>query len=304
MRHKRFLLILTIIAAVLMTGCGGDSGQQSDTTEVTTGSPAAAQDENAGKVASAEDMVEPEDVVEEGMEPIYGSSLIDGVYDVVVDSSSSMFHITSCQLTVADGQMTATMTMGGTGYLYVYMGTGEEAVAAGEDTYIPFVENADGAHTFTVPVEALDAGIHCTAFSKKKEMWYDRVLLFRADSLPLEAFGEDVVTNLELADGVYTVDVSLSGGSGKATVSSPATLTVTDGTIIAAIIWSSPNYDFMTVDGEKYLPVNTEGNSTFEIPVLGFDYNMPVTADTTAMSQPYEIEYTLYFDSSSVKPAE
>ena len=36
-----------------------------------------------------------------------------------------MFKITSCTLTVKDGAMTAKMTMGGTGYLYVYMGTGE-----------------------------------------------------------------------------------------------------------------------------------------------------------------------------------
>ena len=31
-----------------------------------------------------------------------------------------MFKITSCTLTVKDGAMTAKMTMGGTGYLYVY----------------------------------------------------------------------------------------------------------------------------------------------------------------------------------------
>ncbi len=36
-----------------------------------------------------------------------------------------MFDITACELTVEGGKMTATMHMGGKGYLYVYMGTGE-----------------------------------------------------------------------------------------------------------------------------------------------------------------------------------
>jgi len=54
------------------------------------------------------------------------------------------------------------------------------------------------------------------------------------------------------------------------------------------------------VDGEKYLPVNTEGNSVFEIPVAALDTALAVTADTTAMSTPHEIEYTLTFDSASL----
>ena len=60
----------------------------------------------------------------------------DGTYDVTVDSSSNMFNVTACELTVKNGEMTAKMHMGGTGYLYVYMGTGEEAAAAEEaDTF-------------------------------------------------------------------------------------------------------------------------------------------------------------------------
>ena len=57
----------------------------------------------------------------------------------------------------------------------------------------------------------------------------------------------------------------------------------------------------MKVEDVRYDLINTEGNSTFEIPVLGFDYKMPVLADTTAMSVPHEIEYTLYFDSASLQ---
>lgn len=259
------------------------------------------------QVAAAEDMVTPEEVVEEGMEPIYGDSIKDGVYDVVVDSSSSMFKIESCQLTVTDGKMSAVMTMSGTGYLYLYMGTAEEAAVSGETDYISVVENAEGQHTFEVPVEALDAGIDCAAFSKRKEMWYDRVLCFRADSLPVDAIADGVMTTVEslgLEDGEYTVEVSLEGGSGKASVSSPAQLIVENGQAYAVIVWSSSNYDYMKVDDVQYNTANQEiglqGNSAFKIPVSGFDWKIAVKADTTAMSEPHEIDYTLYFDSGTI----
>lgn len=98
-----------------------------------------------------------------------------------------------------------------------------------------------------------------------------------------------------LSDGEYTVSVELSGGTGKASITSPATMRVTDGKAYVRIEWSSANYDYMLVESEKYLPVNDGGNSVFEIPVLAFDEPVTVIADTTAMSRPHEIEYTLIF---------
>ena len=105
---------------------------------------------------------------------------------------------------------------------------------------------------------------------------------------------------IDLADGTYEIAVTMSGGSGKASISSPTVMTVQDGLVTARIIFSSPNYDYMKVGEETFYPVNTEGNSTFEIPVTVFDGEMQVIADTTAMSTPHEITYTLYFDSSSL----
>lgn len=104
-----------------------------------------------------------------------------------------------------------------------------------------------------------------------------------------------------LADGKYEIEVTLSGGSGRATVDSPCELTVSGGQMTARIEWSSPNYDYMLVDGEKYLPVNTEGNSVFQIPVTAFDEPLTVIGDTVAMSTPHEIEYTITFHSDTVK---
>lgn len=244
-------------------------------------------------------------VIPEDMMPVTGSQIKDGTYDIKVDSSSSMFKITSCSLTVENGEMTAVMTMSGQGYLYVFMGKGEDATD--ESKYIPFVENENGEHTFTVPVEALDKGIECSAFSKKKEQWYDRTLLFNASSLPADAFKDGEITSVEslgLADGTYMIDVTLEGGSGKATVQSPAEMIVENGSASAVIIWNSPNYDYMIVDGNKFEFSGDGENAAFTIPVIGFDYKMPVTADTTAMSTPHEIEYTLFFDSSTIKSDE
>jgi len=113
--------------------------------------------------------------------------------------------------------------------------------------------------------------------------------------------GQDESTALE--DGTYTASVTLEGGSGRASVDSPAKLRCEDGKIWATIVWSSPYFDYMKVDGERYEQVNTEGNSTFEIPVAAFDTKLDVVADTVAMSEPHEVAYTLQFDSASLEKA-
>ena len=102
-------------------------------------------------------------------------------------------------------------------------------------------------------------------------------------------------TGWKFQDGTYQMEVELLGGSGRASVTSPAEVEIKDGKAVATLEWSSPNYDYMVVNGEKYLPVNTEGNSVFRIPVEAFDRDITVIADTVAMSTPHEIEYTLNF---------
>ena len=279
------------------TGCNRQSGEPIATMPVTDN--ATQQDLLAG----GDETVTPENIVEHGMTPIDGEMILDGVYDIEVNSSSSMFQIVSCELHVSMGKMTATMTMSGTGYLYLFMGTGEEAIKLSEKNYIAFTENENGEYVFTVPVEALDKGIACSAFSKNKQKWYDRTILFRSDSLPITAFDESLVptvSSLGLEDGEYEIAVILEGGSGRASINSPVKLSIQDGQAIAEIIWSSSNYDYMLVDGEKYISNIINNQSVFEIPVLAFNYKLPVSANTTAMSTPHEINYTLYFDTESL----
>lgn len=316
MKNRKIALLLAAgMLLGLLSACGSETA--SAASGVSNGSEAAEEvaassgeteiaAPKADQVASAGEMTTVEEVVEAGMTPVYASELKDGTYEVEMKSSSSMFKVDRCELQVKDGKMQAVLYMTSQSYLYLYAGTAEEAAAASEEDYIPREEADDGMGSFTLPVEALDAGVSCAAFSKKKEKWYDRTLLFRADSLPAESFLEERGTNaadLMLDDGEYTVDVTLSGGSGRASVESTAKLTVSGGVLTVTIVWSSSNYDYMLVDGVQYDPVNTEGNSVFELPLNTFDTPVAVQADTTAMSQPYLIDYTLTFDSASVASA-
>ncbi len=257
-------------------------------------------------VASPSEMAGIKDVEKPGATPVFPSDIKNGTYEIEVDSSSSMFNITGCTLTVGDNDMSARLQMGGTGYLYIFPGTGEEAVKAGEGEYIPF-EEKDGVHFFTLPVEALDKGIAVSAYSRAKEKWYDRTLLFRSDSIPADALPSlSAVTaaDLKLPDGRYTADVTLEGGSGKAGVKSPAVLDIKGGKITATIEFSSTHYDYVKKNGVRYDRTNKEGNSTFELPVEGFDRQLAIIADTTAMSKPHEIDYTIEFKSGTVKSAD
>ena len=108
-------------------------------------------------------------------------------------------------------------------------------------------------------------------------------------------------TQSGLEDASYMANVTLSGGTGRASVQSPAALRCTSGQFTATIVWSSPNFDYMKVNGVRYDPISAPGsNSAFEIPVAAFDTPLPVIADTVAMSEPHEVEYTLTFDSTSL----
>ena len=297
------LLLAAMLLLALLAGCGGTDVPAEPTAEQETAAEQEpAETAESGGVATAADMTEVQDVVEEGMTPVYAESLKPGVYPVVMESSSSMFKADRCELVVEDGAMQVVLYMSSEAYPWMYAGTAAEAVAAGQPTWVPLTDG-----TFTLPLAALDSGESYAAFSERKQLWYDRTLLFRADSLPTDAFTDGFFTTAEslgLTNGVYSVEVTLYGGTGRASVTSPAELTVTGGVPEAVIEWSSPNYDYMRIGEEIYLPVNTEGNSVFVIPVAWFDRPMPVSADTTAMSEPHEIAYRLVFDSASLQAAD
>jgi len=120
------------------------------------------------------------------------------------------------------------------------------------------------------------------------------------DSKVQNSLSESEAINIDLEDGEYSIDVSMTGGSGKASIVSPTLLVVKKHKAYARLQWSSPNYDYMIVGDTKYLRENKEGNSVFEIPITAMDKDMPVIADTTAMGTPYEVNYILKFTSKSI----
>lgn len=101
---------------------------------------------------------------------------------------------------------------------------------------------------------------------------------------------------------------SFSGGTGKVTITCPeVTINSQTGSRVsgaekeknteAVLVFSSPHYEWVKSDGIEYLPDNTEESnretSIFTIPVL-LDEEMKISALTTAMSEPHEIEYTIF----------
>ncbi len=140
-------------------------------------------------IAGADERIAVEEVGWEGMEAVKPEDLAEGTYkNITVDSSSAMFRIIDCDITVAEGAITAVVTLSGSGYSKLFMGTGAEAVELPEDAYVPYVEDENGKYTFTVPVAALDQELECTSWSVRKEKWYDHQVVFESDQLPDEAF--------------------------------------------------------------------------------------------------------------------
>lgn len=232
-----------------------------------------------------------------GLLPLLAKDIEEGSYEIETASSSSMFKIEKTVLYVKDNAMTADITLSGKGYSNVTMlsAADSEGLTSLEGTTAAV--GKDGKYVFTLPVQSLNTELVCSAFSKKKQKWYERRVVFYSEKIPAENLFVTpyVMQKCGLKDGSYTISVKLAGGSGKASVKSPALMRVKDGIPLARIEWSSPNYDYMILNGKKILPLANEQNSVFELPVLVFDKAMSVFADTTAMSTPHEILYQLEF---------
>ena len=271
MSRKRIIfaaLILIMVLMLAMTGCGGSGDQQS-------------------------------------------SGLDNGTYVATFKTDNSMFHVNEANndkgiLTVEDGQMTIHVSLASKNIINLYPGLAEDAAKDGAVLLEPSTDKVvysdgyeDEVYGFDIPVPALDEEFDCALLGTKGK-WYDHKVVVsdpvKGDDIHAEDAAEAetegaVETSLEPGD--YKVELTLEGGSGRATVESPAELKVENGSAILTVIWSSPYYDYMIVDGEKYLPVNEEGNSTFEIPVKVFNEPFDIIGDTVAMSEPHEVEYKL-----------
>lgn len=274
---KKFLSVVCAgVLAAALTAC--------------TAAPAASQSAAASSAASVQAQSAP--------------ALADGVYQASFSTDSSMFHANeACDgkgvLTVQNGQMSIYVTLAGKGIVNLFPGTAEDAQKPGAEWLQPTLETVhysdgttDEANAFLIPVPYLDEEFD-VALVGKKGTWYDHKVSVSNPQLLADDTAESEVP----ADGSYTVEAVLQGGSGKASVQSPARLTVENGAMTATVIWSSKNYDLMIVNGQEYTPTYENELSCFTIPVSALGTPLPVQAETTAMSQPHMIDYTLTFSS-------
>ena len=231
---------------------------------------------------------------------IPGVAVSDGAYMVDLETDLAELETDKCVLTVKEKEMTLIIPAG-KACSALFFGDALSAEAADDGEILKPVMN----QTFSVTVEKLDTPLVVSVLDSADQKWHQGSLTVLSGQIPEDAFctGDPVTAEeLGLTDGRYTAEAVLHGGSGKASISSPAVLEIKDGLITAEIIWSSSHYDYMLVDGIRYDRLNQEGNSVFLIPAAGFDADLKVTGDTLAMSRPHEIEYTLRFDSRSIKP--
>lgn len=310
--HNTWLRAVALTAAFTLcasslAGCGAQKAPASASPVESGSSLAESGQKNMETTASP---MESADAAENGSA---AAALPDGVYTAAFDTDSSMFHTSEAcggrgTLTVQEGSLVLHVSLASKKIVNLYPGTAEQAQADEAGWLEPTTDTvtfSDGlseeVYGFDIPVPVLDEEFDL-ALLGTKGVWYDHKVVV---SDPQPKTQQPVTTaELGLADGVYTCEVTLEGGSGRSGVLSPAELTVQDGAVTLLLTWNSPNYDYMVVEGETFLPINESGDSVFALPAAGFDVPLPVTADTVAMSTPHEIEYTLTLNSATLAPVE
>ena len=300
---NKIIIVGGLSACLLLGGCG--AGQAADATSAE--STAAAQESTVTPTESTEaaETVSTEIAQDKAQLP-------DGVYTAEFSTDSSMFHVSeACDgkgtLTVKDGVMTIHISLGSKKILNLYPGLAEDAAKDGAVLLEPTTDTvtySDGmteeVYGFDVPVPAIGEEFDLALIGTKGK-WYDHKVKV---SDPVAEGAADTFDLSTVEDGSYTIELTMEGGSGRASIQSPAQLAIADGAATAILEWSSPNYDYMLVNGEKYLPVNTEGNSVFEVPVEALDAPLTMIGDTVAMSTPHEVEYTVTFHSETLESTE
>ena len=300
---NKIIIVGGLSACLLLGGCG--AGQAADATSAE--STVAAQESTVTPTESTEtvETVSTETAQNEAQLP-------DGVYTAEFSTDSSMFHVSeACDgkgtLTVKDGVMTIHISLGSKKILNLYPGLAEDAAKDGAVLLEPTTDTvtySDGmteeVYGFDVPVPVIGEEFDLALIGTKGK-WYDHKVKV---SDPVAEGAADTFDLSAVEDGSYTIELTMEGGSGRASIQSPAQLAIADGAATATLEWSSPNYDYMLVNGEKYLPVNTEGNSVFEVPVEALDAPLTMIGDTVAMSTPHEVEYTVTFHSETLESAE
>ena len=122
----------------------------------------------------------------------------DGVYTTTAETGTTMFRVVEIILTVKNGKMSAEITLSGTGYDYLYMGTAAEA-AGNENQWIGFKDKEksyieDGeektGRSYIIPISTLDTPLAMASHSVKRDKWYDRSITVSSNNLKKISSGE------------------------------------------------------------------------------------------------------------------
>lgn len=115
----------------------------------------------------------------------------DGVYTTTTSTGAEMFRVVETILTVKNRKMSAEITLSGTGYDYLYMGTAAEA-AGNQSQWIGFkdeeksyIENGEEktGRSYIIPISTLDTPIAMASHSVKRDRWYDRSITVSSKNL-------------------------------------------------------------------------------------------------------------------------
>ena len=266
------------------------------------------------------------------------TKLKDGTYKVKATTDRKMFYLypkkknpATTILVKKNGKMTATITLTGSGYDYVYMGTPKQAKKAGKKKWIKY-KKVNGYYTFKIPVSALDKKLPITPHSSKYEKDGDpstdpwrpnKWIKFYSSGAKKVKAGTSIKTkgkasnrnngnngkqvkwadgnkgtsavnnSTSLKDGTYKPDkFRWSGGSGRLSYIRCTKIVVRGGKAYATIEFGSSKYDSLKASGRTYSR-SGGGNSKFTIPVK-LNANNTIIGRTTAMSQAHWVRYSIY----------
>lgn len=242
----------------------------------------------------------------------------DGIYDTTAETGAAMFKVVAVQLTSQNGAMKAKITLSGTGYDYLYMGTKEEAGKAPQSSWIPVCgtvtyTDADGArktgYQYEIPVEDLDKAMQVASHSERQGVWYDRTITISSANLKKQ--------EVQMVDGTYTTTAETGAAMFKIVA---VRITVKNGVKTAKITLSGTGYDYLyvgtaaeatgapqdrlcgIVGSEQYTDPETGETKTgyqYDIPLSAFDTQIQIASHSQKQNKWYDRQ--VMFSSANLK---
>ena len=227
--------------------------------------------------------------------------LIDGAsYKATAETGEKMFKVVDCVVKSTESGMTAVITLSGTGYDYLYMGTAEEAAKADQSSYIKYKE-VDGKYTYEIPVEALNTGIKVASHSIRKNKWYDRTITISSDGMKFQ----------KLDEGEYNCTAETGESMFKVV---DCVVKSTESGMTAMITLSGTGYDYLYMgtaeeaakaDQSSYIKYKEVGGKyTYEIPVEALNTAIKVSSHSIRKNKWYDRTVTIIPKTTKVDAGE